>query len=39
MQINVAIDNTISVVRVKEVCEFVEYHRYVKCFLLDILPK
>ena len=26
MQINIAIDNTISILRVKEVCEFVKYH-------------
>ena len=26
MQINIAIKNTISIVRVKEVCEFVKYH-------------
>lgn len=26
MQINIAIKNTIIVIRVKEVCEFVKYH-------------
>ena len=39
MQINIAIKNTISVIRVKEVSQFVKYHScsVVKILLFDII--